>query len=341
MKSINGQRVISVLLSITVLIACLSAVTLANSPVSAEGVGFSDDFESGLKWELKSGTPSDGEELNTDGDENGRYLTVPSGASAFYSPKSSEWKNSGQKVYFKTDMNLKNTNSANRFSLVYWYKDANNWKALQFYKNEESKYQALSLCMTEGIAVTKNSSKSQAISCWVDPVFNGQKMIAKNDGDEWITLEFILESSQTFRIKLTRAGESDEYTAFSTPSSGYTMAYRVGGSTVLNDAERKAAVFDAFDMRKDGFAIAQMGNNNRAGYIDNFVLRCVTESEDSDSLIAKLLSEEYSDVLSLTADTVKLSDKARVEEAITEFNKLTENQRSFAGDDITPSDRRS
>ncbi len=338
MKSINGQKAISVLLSIAVLIACLSAVTLANSPVSAEGVGFSDDFESGLKWELKSGTPSDGEELIVDGDENGHYLTVPSGANAFYSPKSSEWENSGQKVYFKTDVNLKYSTPASRFSLVYWYKDENNYKAFQLYKDSDGSCQGVALCMTEGIAGTKNAAQSQALTCSMTPTdtgnWNGKKMTVQNGGDEWITLELIIENSESFRVKLTKEGDNTEYTALNTHKSGYTMAYRVGESTVLNDAERKAAVWDPFDIRKDGFAVAKTGKNTRQAYIDNFVLRCAAENEDSDSLIAKLLSEEYSDILSLTADTVKVSDKARVEEAITEFNKLTENQRSFASNDI-------
>ena len=339
MKLINGQRVMSVLLSITVLIACLSAVTLSHSVVLAEGIGFRDNFESGLKWELKSGTASDGEELKTYGDDSGHCLTVPSGTDAFYAPKTSEWSNSGQKVYFKTDINLKNTTPASRFSLVYWYKDAENWKAFQLYRDNDETYKGYAICMTEGIAGTKNSAKSQALSCSMTPTdtgsWRGNKMTVRNGGDEWITIELIIENSESFRIKLTRAGDSTEYTVLNTHRSGYTVAYRVGESIALTDAERKAAGFDPFVMRKDGFAISKLGKNTRHAYIDNFVLRCAAENEDSDSLIAKLTSEKYSDILSLTADTVKVSDKAKVEAAITEFDKLTDNQKHFASADIS------
>ena len=93
MRSIKGRRAVAFLLSLSVLVACFSVFTLKNSFVSAEGVGFSDNFESGLKWELKSGTPTDGEELETISDGTNNYLQIPSGSSAFYSPKSSVFSN--------------------------------------------------------------------------------------------------------------------------------------------------------------------------------------------------------------------------------------------------------
>ena len=339
MKSIKGRRAVAFLLSLSVLVACFSVLTLKNSFVSAEGVGFSDNFESGLNWELKSGTPSDGEELKVLTGNADNYLQVPSGTDAFYSPKSSVFSNSGQKVYFKTDINLKNTNPASRLSLVYWYKNAENWKAFQIFKDTDDTYQGMALCMTAGIASSKNSSKAQVLSCIMSPTDNGSwrgnKMATLNGGDEWVTLELIIENSESFRVKLTRSGENTEYTMINTPKSGYTLAYRLNDSTALSDAERKAAVFDAFDMRKDGFAVAKIGKNTQPAFIDNFTLRRAAANEDSDSLIAQLTKEKFAGILSKTTETVQVSDKSAVEQALTEFGKLTDNQKSFASAEIT------
>ena len=338
MRSIKGRRAVAFLLSLSVLVACFSVFTLKNSFVSAEGVGFSDNFESGLKWELKSGTPSDGEELGTISDGTNNYLQIPSGSSAFYSPKSSVFSNSGQKIYFKTDINLKNTNPASRLSLVYWYKNAENWKAFQIYKDSDGSYQGMALCMTAGIASSKNSSKASVLSCSMTPTdtgsWTGNKMIALSN-DEWVTLELIIENGESFRVKLTRSGENTEYTMLNTHKSGYTLAYRLNDSTALSDAERKAAVFDAFDMRKEGFAVAKTGSSTKPAFIDNFTLRCAAANEDSDSLIAKLSKEKFAGILSKTTETVQVSDKSAVEEALTEFNKLTDNQKSFLSAEIT------
>ncbi len=333
MKTKKIVRVISAVLALALLVSVLPGVTTPKA--SAAVADFYDNFESDtIQFEKVSGTGTD--KLKIIEISSGSYLSVPSGGN-MYLLQADKQPDNALAVAFTAKINIGDAKGGNRFTIVYWYQDAKNWKGVQFFQNDEGKtYESVVVAMTEGITRVAGGDTETTVEISAAPTNGGQKLPVKNGGDEWLDFSLVMQSSDKMDFTLTRDGKT--YTSTVGPYGGWSRAYRLGESEYTTDEERKEYLFDNKDIREGRFGFYYPGTAGKTVGVDNFRVRFVAKDTDPDELIYQIVREKHADVLALDPSAVSITDETAVRAYYAAIKALTANQLTYAKQDIAKAD---